>query len=225
MIADAGRHIGIAAASLATCSTPSCSSIGGELAQAGETLLAPLRHALERSALAGEHGVPEVVQGELGDRAELLGCLALAIENVGVDTESARGAAVTALEPPRRRPRARHSPALRRGSALASALVAGALAGCTPARTGRQDRTAAARVQDRAVRDVRPAVLRGADRELGELRHHYEVLYSNADQDAAKQQSQAEAALASGRRGDRARPGRLAAAVSIVPRPTRRAFR
>jgi hypothetical protein len=61
--------------------------IGGELAQAGETLLAPLRHALERSALAGGEGVPEVVQGELGDRAELLGCLALAIENVGLDAE------------------------------------------------------------------------------------------------------------------------------------------
>ena len=33
-------------------------------------------------------GVPEIVQGELGDRAELLGCLALAIENVGVDAEA-----------------------------------------------------------------------------------------------------------------------------------------
>jgi predicted NBD/HSP70 family sugar kinase len=88
VIADAGRHIGIAAASLCNLFDPELLVIGGELAQAGETLLAPLRHALERSALAGVSGVPEVVQGELGDRAELLGCLALAIENVGLDTSN-----------------------------------------------------------------------------------------------------------------------------------------
>ncbi len=84
-IADAGRHIGIAAASLCNLFDPERLIIGGELAQAGETLLAPLRHALERSALAGMGGFPEVVQGELGERAELLGCLALAIENVALD--------------------------------------------------------------------------------------------------------------------------------------------
>ena len=89
VIADAGRHIGTAAASLCNLFDPQLLVLGGELSQAGETLLAPLRHALERSALAGRDGVPEVVQGELGDRAELLGCLALAIENVGVGTTTA----------------------------------------------------------------------------------------------------------------------------------------
>jgi predicted NBD/HSP70 family sugar kinase len=87
VIADAGRHIGIAAASLCNLFDPELLVIGGELAQAGEILLAPLRHALDRSALAGPAGVPEVVQGELGDRAEILGCLALAIENVGLAAE------------------------------------------------------------------------------------------------------------------------------------------
>ena len=87
VLADAGRHIGIAAASLCNLFDPELLVIGGELAQAGEILLAPLRHALERSALAGEGGVPEVVQGALGDRAEVLGALALAIENVGLDAE------------------------------------------------------------------------------------------------------------------------------------------
>ena len=84
VIADAGRHIGIAAASLCNLFDPELLVIGGELAQAGETLLAPMRHALERSALASSSGVPEVVQGALGERAELLGCLALAIDNIGV---------------------------------------------------------------------------------------------------------------------------------------------
>ena len=87
VIADAGRHIGIAAASLCNLFDPELLVIGGELAQAGEILLAPLRHALERSALAGSHGVPEVVPGALNDRAEVLGCLALAIENVGLEAE------------------------------------------------------------------------------------------------------------------------------------------
>jgi predicted NBD/HSP70 family sugar kinase len=85
VIADAGRHIGIAVASLSNLFDPEVLVIGGELALSGETLLAPLRHALERSALAGGHGVPEVVQGELGEQAELIGCLALAIESVGID--------------------------------------------------------------------------------------------------------------------------------------------
>ena len=87
VIADAGRHIGIAAASLCNLFDPQILVIGGELAQAGEILLAPLRHALDRSALAGPQGVPEVVQGILGERAELVGCLALAIENVGLEAE------------------------------------------------------------------------------------------------------------------------------------------
>lgn len=87
VIADAGRNIGTAAASLSNLFDPDLLVIGGELAQAGETLLAPLRHALERSALSGRAGVPDVVQGDLGDRAELLGCIALAIDNVGVGVE------------------------------------------------------------------------------------------------------------------------------------------
>ena len=87
VIADAGRHIGIAAASLCNLLDPELLVVGGELAEAGETLLAPMRHALARSALTGSNGVPELVQGELGDRAEILGCLALAIENVRLEAE------------------------------------------------------------------------------------------------------------------------------------------
>ena len=79
--------LGIAAASLCNLFDPERLVIGGELAQAGEILLAPMRHALERSALAGAEGVPEIVQGELGERAELLGALALAIENVGLEAD------------------------------------------------------------------------------------------------------------------------------------------
>ncbi len=84
VIADAGRHIGIAAASLTNLIDPDLIVVGGELATAGEILLSPMRHALDRSALAGADGVPDIVQGALGERAELHGCLALAVDSVDV---------------------------------------------------------------------------------------------------------------------------------------------
>ncbi|SDZ50879.1 Sugar kinase of the NBD/HSP70 family, may contain an N-terminal HTH domain [Herbiconiux ginsengi] len=87
VIADAGRHIGIAAASLCNLLDPDRIIIGGELAETGEILIAPLRHALERSALGGTTEAPEVTRSLLGDRSELMGALALAIEHVALDAE------------------------------------------------------------------------------------------------------------------------------------------
>ncbi|MBG6055451.1 putative NBD/HSP70 family sugar kinase [Salinibacterium sp. CAN_S4] len=82
-IADAGRHIGAAAATVSTLFDPELVVIGGEMAEAGELLLAPLRHELERATI-GAHA-PDVVTGTLGDRAAVLGCLAAAIDNVGAE--------------------------------------------------------------------------------------------------------------------------------------------
>lgn len=82
-IADAGRHIGAAAATVGTIFDPELVIIGGELAEAGELLLAPLRHEFERATLGGT--APSVVSGMLGDRAVVLGCLAAAIDNVAAE--------------------------------------------------------------------------------------------------------------------------------------------
>ncbi len=82
-IADAGRHIGAAAATLTTLFDPDLIVVGGELAEAGELLLAPLRHELERASLGRR--APAVVAGILGDRAAVLGCLATAIDNVAAE--------------------------------------------------------------------------------------------------------------------------------------------
>ena len=82
-IADAGRHIGAAAATISTLFDPDLIVIGGEMAEAGELLLAPLRHELERASI-GTSG-PAVVPGMLGDRAAVLGCLAAAIDNVAAE--------------------------------------------------------------------------------------------------------------------------------------------
>ncbi len=89
VIADAGRHIGIAAANLSNLFDPERIVVGGELGLAGETLLAPLRHALERSALASADGIPEVVTASWADRAALQGAIALALENAPMPIEIA----------------------------------------------------------------------------------------------------------------------------------------
>jgi hypothetical protein len=58
--------------------------VGGELAEAGELLLSPLRHALERSTLATASGVPDVVKGALGGRAEVLGAVLFALDGAQI---------------------------------------------------------------------------------------------------------------------------------------------
>lgn len=87
VIADAGRHIGIAAASLCNLFDPELIIVGGELAQAGEILMAPMRHALERSALAAVGGLPEIVGASFGEWAETRGAIAMALDHVTLDAD------------------------------------------------------------------------------------------------------------------------------------------
>jgi predicted NBD/HSP70 family sugar kinase len=78
-IADAGKHIGVAVASLANLIDPDVVVIGGELARTGETLVAPVRHAVERAALDGGRDLPIVASG-LDGRAEITGALLAALQ-------------------------------------------------------------------------------------------------------------------------------------------------
>ncbi len=87
VIADAGRHIGIAAASLCNLFDPELIVVGGELARAGEILMAPMRHALQRSALAASGGLPEIVAASFGEWAEARGAIAMALDHVTVDAD------------------------------------------------------------------------------------------------------------------------------------------
>ena len=91
VIADAGRHLGVAAASVCNLFDPERIVIGGELAGAGEILMAPMRHALERSALTSLTGLPGIVGASFGEWAETRGAIALALEHVdvGADTVAA----------------------------------------------------------------------------------------------------------------------------------------
>jgi len=79
-IADAGAHIGVAAANVASIVDPARIVVGGQLARAGELLLGPLRQVVDRSFATRLAQPPEVVAGQMGARAALLGALGLAAD-------------------------------------------------------------------------------------------------------------------------------------------------
>ncbi|PVY97298.1 ROK family transcriptional regulator [Actinomycetospora cinnamomea] len=80
VLADTGHHVGVALAGLCTVLTPRRIVVGGELAQAGPLLLAPLHAALEAAAVPGTVRTAEVVTADLAEHAPVLGALALALE-------------------------------------------------------------------------------------------------------------------------------------------------
>jgi predicted NBD/HSP70 family sugar kinase len=83
-IVRAGAAIGAAAANLCNLVNPELIVVGGDLAPAGELLLEPLRKGLRDAAISSAAADVDVVVGALGDRAELLGALALALHAVPV---------------------------------------------------------------------------------------------------------------------------------------------
>lgn len=80
---DAGRSIGRALADLVNAVNPELVVVGGDLSAVGEPLLDGIRASLERYALPAANAAVEVVPGVLGERAEVLGAVAL----VATDTE------------------------------------------------------------------------------------------------------------------------------------------
>lgn len=83
VIGDGGRAVGAAAAMLCNLLNPRQIVLGGELAQAGELLLDPIRRVLHRRTPAAAARV-EVRCGELGDRAVVLGALATVVRGTDV---------------------------------------------------------------------------------------------------------------------------------------------
>jgi predicted NBD/HSP70 family sugar kinase len=79
-LADAGRYIGVATATLCNLFNPQRIAVGGSLGMAGDLLLNPMRESLELRAIPSAAADAEIVQAELGERAELLGALALVLD-------------------------------------------------------------------------------------------------------------------------------------------------
>jgi predicted NBD/HSP70 family sugar kinase len=82
-IADAGRAIGTAVATLCNLFNPRRIVVGGDLGAAGELLLAPLRESLRLAAIRSAADDVQVVEGALGERAEVLGAVALGLRRAG----------------------------------------------------------------------------------------------------------------------------------------------
>lgn len=78
-LAGAGRAVGTALAALCNLINPECVVVGGDLAPAGELLLDPMTASLRQAALASAADDVTVVRGALGERAEVLGAVALAL--------------------------------------------------------------------------------------------------------------------------------------------------
>ena len=82
-LADAGRHIGAAVADLCNLINPERIVVGGSMAVAGDVLLDPLREAVGLRAIPSAAEDVEIVPGQLGARAELLGAVALVLHEAG----------------------------------------------------------------------------------------------------------------------------------------------
>ncbi len=79
VIHDAGRALGQVVASLINVLNPEMLVVGGELSAAGDLLLDGMRESISRAALPEASRGAEVVTGVLGERAQVLGALALVV--------------------------------------------------------------------------------------------------------------------------------------------------
>jgi predicted NBD/HSP70 family sugar kinase len=83
-LADAGRHIGVAVANLCNLVNPQRIVVGGSMGLAGDLLLDPLRESVRLRAIPSAAEDVEIVPGELGERAELLGAVALVLQGASL---------------------------------------------------------------------------------------------------------------------------------------------
>ena len=93
IVGEAGRAVGRVLSDLCNLVNPEAIIVGGDLSSAGEPLLAGIREAIDRYALPGAAEAVEVKAATLGERAEVLGALALVI----ADTERLRSAGLASL--------------------------------------------------------------------------------------------------------------------------------
>ncbi len=77
VVNDAGRAIGRVLADLCNALNPEAIVVGGQLSPLGDPLVNGIRESVDRYALPGAAQGVQVVRGELGERAEVIGALAL----------------------------------------------------------------------------------------------------------------------------------------------------
>jgi glucokinase-like ROK family protein len=79
LIGEAGHEIGVALAWLCNLINPDCVIVGGDLSAAGTLITEPILESIRRYAITSAAERVNVVAGVLGERAELLGALALVL--------------------------------------------------------------------------------------------------------------------------------------------------
>jgi predicted NBD/HSP70 family sugar kinase len=79
IVTDAGRTMGRVLSNVCNLLNPAAVVIGGDLSALGDPLLAGIRESIDRYSLPGAAQTVDVALGMLGDRAEVLGALALVI--------------------------------------------------------------------------------------------------------------------------------------------------
>ena len=80
LIGEAGREIGVAVANLCNVINPDRVIVGGDMSAAGELITEPILESIRRYAIHSAAEQVTVVPGTLGERAELLGALALVLQ-------------------------------------------------------------------------------------------------------------------------------------------------
>jgi predicted NBD/HSP70 family sugar kinase len=93
VVNDAGRAVGRAVADLCNFLNPAAIVVGGDLSVAGDALLDGVREEIDRYSLPGAADAVEVKAGILGERAEVLGALAVVI----ADTARLRSAGLAPI--------------------------------------------------------------------------------------------------------------------------------
>ena len=83
-VADAGRHLGHAVGAICNLINPSRVVVGGSIGRAGDLLLDEMREAVRRRAVRSAAQDVEIVAGVLGERAEVLGAVALVLGDAEV---------------------------------------------------------------------------------------------------------------------------------------------
>jgi predicted NBD/HSP70 family sugar kinase len=78
-VAEAGEAVGQALSMVVNILNPELIVVGGDLAEAGDILLAPIAAAIERHSVAPAAAAVTVTAGMLGPRAEVLGAAALVL--------------------------------------------------------------------------------------------------------------------------------------------------
>jgi glucokinase-like ROK family protein len=79
VLAEVGRQLGVSAARLCNLVNPDLVVLGGMLARAGDLVLEPMRESVRRFGVDSARDAVEIVPSALGERAGVLGALALVL--------------------------------------------------------------------------------------------------------------------------------------------------